>query len=78
MSGLEESDWQQRAQELFESGDLPERRSQVVALIEAGYTHSEVADERDILRSNVAQHVRRYRNKDLQPAQWLVENAPEI
>jgi hypothetical protein len=51
----------------------------VVALVSAGRTHAEVADELGLKhRSNVAQHVKRYRTQDRATAVWLAEHGPEI
>ncbi|WP_330633677.1 helix-turn-helix domain-containing protein [Halocatena halophila] len=68
-----------RAEELNELGGIPEKRAQVVALIEKGFTHQEVADELGMEhRSEVGVHVDRYRNQDLPGAKWLVEKGPRI
>jgi DNA-binding NarL/FixJ family response regulator len=73
------TDWQERATELHEQGGVPERRAEVVALVERGHSHSEVADRLDLdNRANVATHVRRYRDRDREAAEWLAENGPEI
>jgi DNA-binding NarL/FixJ family response regulator len=72
-------DWQRLAQRLQDHGDVPERRAEVVALVAAGRTHAEVADELGLEhRSNVAQHVKRYRMQDRAAAVWLAEHGPEI
>ena len=72
-------DWQALAQRLQDHGDVPERRAEVVALVAAGRTHAEVADELGLEhRSNVAQHVKRYRTQDRAAAVWLAEHGPEI
>lgn len=70
--------WRELAEKLFQHG-VPKRRAEVVALIERGRTHAEVADELGLSnRSAVGVHVDRYRNQDLPDARWLAENAPEI
>jgi len=77
--GESEPGWRARAQELRERGDLPERRAEVIALVEAGYSHSEVAETLGLgNRSNVAVHVRLYREQDLAAAEWLVAHGPDI
>lgn len=70
--------WRELAEKLSQHS-VPKRRAEVVALIEQGRTHAEVADELGLSnRSAVAVHVDRYRNQDLPDARWLAENAPEI
>lgn len=70
--------WRELAEKLSQHG-VPKRRAEVVALIEKGRTHAEVADELGLSnRSAVAVHVNRYRNQDLPDARWLAENAPEV
>lgn len=71
-------DWRERAADLQEHG-IPERRAQVVALIEQGRTHSEVADELDMNdRSNVWHIVEKYRTEDLPNAKWLATHGPDV
>ena len=71
------TDWRERAAELAAHG-VPERRAEVVALIEIGHTHSEVADILDLdTRSNVGTHVQRYRENQAN-AEWRAEHAPNI
>lgn len=77
MSEAETESWQDRAAELHAHG-IPERRAQVVALIEAGYTHSETAERLGMNhRSTVSVHVREYRDQQAD-IEWLVEHAPDI
>ncbi|WP_058366942.1 hypothetical protein [Haloparvum sedimenti] len=65
--------------ELHQKGGVPEKRAQVVALVEADRTHAEVADVLDLTnRSEVATHVNRYRNQDMAQARWLSEHGPDI
>lgn len=71
--------WQERAAELHEQGGIPKRRAKVVALVEAGRTHSEVADTLDMNdRSNVGSLLHLYREEDLSEADWLSANGPRI
>jgi len=71
--------WRERATDLHEQGGVPERRAEVVALLECGHSHSEVADRLDLdNRANVATHVRRYRDRDREAAEWLVKHGPDI
>lgn len=72
-----EADWRELAEDLQSEGDIPERQAQVVALIEAGLTHQETADEIGIERGNVSTHVRRYR-ETRETADWLAEHGPEV
>ena len=70
--------WRDLADKLSRHG-IPKRRAEVVALIEKGRTHAEVADELELAhRSAVSVHLYRYRNQDLPDARWLVQNAPEV
>lgn len=72
-------DWVERARELHEEGGVPERRAEVVALIEAGCSHTQAAEILGLNnRSNVASHLRDYREEDLPQAKWLAENGPEV
>lgn len=72
------TEWKSLADKLSQHG-IPERRAEVIALIETGRTHTEVADELGLShRSSVSVHVDRYRNQDLPDARWLAENAPEV
>lgn len=41
----QQPDWRERAAAALADHSVPECRAEVVALIEVGYTHSEVADE---------------------------------
>jgi len=69
--------WQDRAAALQAHG-IPERRAQVVALIEAGYTHTETAEALEMNnRSTVSVHVREYRDQ-FDDIEWLAEHAPDI
>ena len=79
MSESEADDWRELAECLQERGGVPDRRSQVVALIATGRTHSEAQDELGLEnRSTGALHVKAYREQDLPEANWLSENGPEI
>lgn len=70
--------WQERAEEISEQGGVGWRQAQVVALIEDGRTHAEVAEELDLSdRSEVSTHVSRYRD-DRDKTEWLAEYGPEI
>lgn len=77
MSESQTPDWQERAAELQDHG-VPERRAEVVALLEAGLTHAEVAETLDLNdRSNVGVHVARYREARAD-AEWLAEHGPDV
>lgn len=67
--------WQGRAAELHNSGGVPDRRAEVVALRENGLTHAAIADEIDISRSVVTNHLRAYA-ESLDKARWLLEHGP--
>ena len=72
------SPWMRRAQ-AFDAHGILKVRACVLALIEADYTHSEIAEELNLgHRSEVANHVHRYRNRDYENAKWLSEYAPDI
>ena len=73
----ESGDWQARADELHEEGDVPARRAQVVVLIADGLTHAEAAETLGIPRANIAKHVRWYR-AERDDAEWLAANGPDI
>lgn len=73
-----ERSWEDVAEELTERGDVSWRRAQVVALIDDGRTHAEVAEELDLSdRREVSTHVRRYRDSR-DKTEWLAEYGPEI
>lgn len=77
MSEAEPRSWQDRAAELQAHG-IPERRAQVVALIEAGHTHTETAEILEMNnRSTVSVHVAEYRDQHAD-IEWLAEHAPDI
>jgi FixJ family two-component response regulator len=70
--------WTDRAAALHDHG-IPEKRAKVVALIAAGRTHAQVAEELGMSnRGEVSVHVTRYRNEDKANAEWLAANAPDI
>lgn len=72
------TDWEPLARQLQKFG-IPLRRSEVVALVATGHTHAETAETLKLNnRSEVAQHVRRYREEDLPDAKWIAEHAPEV
>jgi hypothetical protein len=73
----DERDWRDVADELYGSGDVPERRAEVVALVDAGRTHQEIADKLGIERQNVSKHVARYRDQRA-ASDWLLSEAPQI
>lgn len=73
-----EGDWEERAEQLHEHGDVPEQRARVVALVAVGHTHAETADILDLNhRSNVGTHLARYRD-ERDEAAWLAEHGPEV
>ena len=75
----ETNDWRARADDLHRRGGVPKKRAKAVALVEAGRTHAEVADELDLKsRGEVGTHVQRYRETDKSRADWLSEHGPEI
>jgi len=77
-AGGETVDWRERARELQAYGGVPERRAQVVALVEAGRTHREVADELGLSnRGHVHTYVTDYRD-DVAESRWLAEHGPEV
>ena len=77
MSGSVAESWQERAADLQEHG-IPKRRAQVVALIEAGHTHTETAEKLGMAhRSNVGVHVAQYREQ-YADIEWLAAHAPDI
>ena len=78
-SDTDSANWQELAEQLHEKGGVPQRRAEVVALIETEYSHSETADVLGLEhRANVAQHVKEYREQDRPEAEWLAEHGPEI
>jgi len=72
----ETADWEARADELRNQGDLPKRRAEVIALREQGLTHEAIADELEISRVTVTDHVGAYRD-DVDASRWLLEHAPD-
>jgi len=81
MSG-QDAEWSELAELLHKKGGVPEKRAKAVALVYSGYTYDDAADELGIeaksRRSQIAQHVKRYREQDLTEAQWLVNEGPEV
>jgi len=71
---------EERAIEL-EAHGVPERRAEIVALREQGLTYSEIVEATGSRgpnhRGDVSTHLQRY-NEQIQHANWLVENAPEL
>ena len=73
------NDWRARADDLQRRGGVPEKRAKVIALVEAGRTHAEVADELGLKsRGEVGTHVQRYRQQDKSRADWLSEHGPDL
>lgn len=69
--------WLDLADDLQAHG-VPERRAEVVALVENGLTHAQVTDELGLgSRSEVSRHLKYYR-EDLANARWLTEYAPDV
>jgi len=76
--GPVEMSWEERAKELQDKGGVPERRAQVVALIEAGRTHRETAEELGLNGSGqISVHLKHYR-QNRREAQWISSNGPNI
>lgn len=75
MTNGEQECWRKRAEQLEKHG-VPPRRAEVVALIEAGKTHSEVKEILGLnYRSNVGTHIGKYADQ-WENLEWLLENAP--
>lgn len=65
--------WHLRALELEQNSVLPEKTARVVAMLEAGLTQSEVADELDVNPSTITRQ-RKRANRMIDEAKWTVEN----
>lgn len=74
----DEQTWRERADELNDRGDVPERQAEVVALVEQGKTHAEVKEQLELeTRREVSTHVSRYR-ESRDETEWLAEYGPEV
>jgi len=72
-----QAEWRGTASQLQSHG-VPERRAKIVALIEAGYTYSEVADKLGVeSKGSVGNQVKEFR-QSVADAMWLVDNTPDI
>jgi orotate phosphoribosyltransferase-like protein len=73
----EDTDWRDAADRLADHG-VPYKRAEVVALVDAGFTHAEIVDELDMSsRGAVSNQVKRYRENRAN-AEWIVAEGPEI
>lgn len=71
-------DWEARARDLHEKGGVPTQRAKVIALIEAGCSHSQVGEILGLSRGSIGGRVATYRQEDLAEARWLAENGPDV
>lgn len=72
------TDWQARADELHERGSVPKRRAAVVALREAGFSHTEVADELELTDRSKSAHYQRLYREQREKATWLTDHGAEL
>jgi len=72
------TDWQERARQLHERGGIPKRRAKVAALREQGMVYAEIVDELgDTSVPSVSEMLSNV-EQDIEQAEWLVENGPEL
>lgn len=70
-SSSDTDEWEERARELHEKGGLSEQRARIAALLERGYSHSEIASMLGLSsRGSVYNQVREVR-ETLRESQWL-------
>jgi len=73
-----DDEWEERAEELHESGGIPKRRAKAAALRERGLVYREIAEELgDTSKASVSEMLSNVET-DIEQAEWLVENKPDL